>query len=214
MVASSKPPTLSANCLVMKKPLAAVGEDQAATRVLTLGLTGQKYVFTSDRTALAAMLRATEGHVFPTVRDAATLREFISVSKELVAKVCQFSVKTSGSDTTATVTRKRKEASCDTKSADESYYSCFLVRKLLIHELVHGSEAHAIDWSTVTLQDLKSLCPDQTNSLDTIPDDWSAEAVSNLFFGRSDWGVFLSAYGCLLHEICERDRGSIYTLIY
>ena len=193
----------SANGLISKKPAAAISEERAATPALTLGLTGQKYVFTHDRTVLSAMMSASEGHVLPCVRDAATLRQFITAAKKLVAAVSHFMVKS-----------KRKKASSDKRKCDKSYYADFLVRKLLLHELAHGSEARSIDWSTVTLQDLKSLSPDQTGVLDTIPEDWSAEAVSNLFHGRSDWGVFVSAYSCLLHELCERDMGVHCRIFY
>ena len=157
------------------------------------------------------MLNAVAGHELPCVRDAPSLRDFITAAKKLVAAVNPFLVKSSDSGSKGSPARARASASSDEETFNESYFSCFLVRKLLLHELAHGREARKIDWSTVTVQDLKSLCPDQTGALDTVPGDWSAEAISNFFHGRSDWGVFVSCYACLLHELCERDRGSIET---
>ena len=48
--------------------------------------------------------------------------------------------------------------------------------------------------------ELEELSCDQSEFLKAFPEAWSAADVSNFVFGRSDWGIFVSLYACLMKD--------------
>ena len=90
----------------------------------------------------------------------------------------------------------------------EGYCFHFLYRKLLIAEAQfrnkHASFA-AVDWSTITLNDLTYMSADANEHLLVFDCDVNASALSYFFFGRTDWALFLSCFACLWGEVHESD---------
>ena len=62
---------------------------------------------------------------------------------------------------------------------------------------------HESDWSTVSKASLQAMSADAKENLDAIPDHWSASDISAFFTGRTDWGLFASAYPCLWGEVAD-----------
>ena len=48
--------------------------------------------------------------------------------------------------------------------------------------------------------ELEELSCDQNDLLKSMPESWSAADISNFIFGRPDWGIFVSLFGCLLKD--------------
>jgi hypothetical protein len=60
-----------------------------------------------------------------------------------------------------------------------------------------------VDWGSLPLPVLRTMCPDQDEFLRCFPESWSAADVSNLMFNRPDWGMFVGIFGSLWKSVCE-----------
>jgi hypothetical protein len=83
------------------------------------------------------------------------------------------------------------------------YISKFLVRKLVLAELA-APGAPLINWAEVSLAALATMSADAGDMLAAFPPTYSAQAVSNVIFGRGDWGMFASMFGCLFKEVVDK----------
>ena len=84
------------------------------------------------------------------------------------------------------------------KWAEEGYVFDFLTRKLTLIVLYF---ARGVDWSKVPMTVLRAMSADSGSVLERVPDSWTAAELSATLFGRRDWGIFASMYGCLAHDI-------------
>ena len=64
------------------------------------------------------------------------------------------------------------------------------------------------DWASMGRAHLEELCCDQNELLKTLPETWSAADISNFIFGRPDWGIFVSLFGCLFRDAIKASRVS------
>ena len=60
-----------------------------------------------------------------------------------------------------------------------------------------------VDWGSLPLPVLRTMCPDQDEFLRCFPESWTAADVSNLMFNRPDWGMFVGIFGSLWKSVCE-----------
>ena len=80
-----------------------------------------------------------------------------------------------------------------------SYYVASVGRKLILALMAWNRVT--VDWSTMTAEQLRQLCVDQSGFIDAFPDDMSAAEISNLVFGRPDWAMFVSLEACLMKDV-------------
>jgi len=89
----------------------------------------------------------------------------------------------------------------------EGYCFHFLYRKILIAEAHFRNESStsfaAVDWHSITVGDLKYMSADSKDHLNAFDDHIGAGALSQFFFGRDDWPLFLSCFACLWHDTIE-----------
>lgn len=76
----------------------------------------------------------------------------------------------------------------------DGYLCLSLNRKRLFGALTLYPE---LDWSTVTLGQLREVSPDRGEHLSCFPHEWIAQEASRLVFSRPDWGLLISMYACL-----------------
>ena len=82
---------------------------------------------------------------------------------------------------------------------DRSYSVTFVGRKVVLALLATGRVA--VDWATMTKAQLEDLCCDQGHFLGNFDASMSAADVSNVVFGRRDWPMFVSLWGCLMKDV-------------
>ena len=78
---------------------------------------------------------------------------------------------------------------------DTGYLVTFVCRKVVIALVASGRAS--VDWQTMSRDELREVCCDQSEFLATFDEKWSAADVSNFIFGRPDWGIFVSLFACL-----------------
>ena len=84
----------------------------------------------------------------------------------------------------------------------EGYVRLHLMRKLMLTWLsVQPQSQH---WGEIDMKFLCDMAPDQKHFLDVFPLKWSAHDVSCFVFGRGDWGIFVSMFACLWHDVVDR----------
>lgn len=73
------------------------------------------------------------------------------------------------------------------------------VKKSVIRTLICACPHvwNATDWGTVMLADLKAWTPDQAGVLDDFSPTDNAASISSFLFGRPDWGLLVSMWGCM-----------------
>ena len=81
---------------------------------------------------------------------------------------------------------------------DTAYVATSVVRKVVLAVLSSGRAT--ADWASMRRAELEELCCDQNKLLKTLPETWSAADISNFIFGRPDWAIFVSLFGCLLRD--------------
>ncbi len=83
-------------------------------------------------------------------------------------------------------------------SDDTGYGVASVVRKVMLALLASGRAS--VDWGSMSRAELEELCCDQSDFLKAFPEAWSAADVSDFVFGRSDWGIFVSLFACLMKD--------------
>ena len=73
------------------------------------------------------------------------------------------------------------------------------VKKTVFRKLMRACPHvwNATDWGSVRRADLHAWTPDQTNVLEEFPETATAESISMFLFGRPDWGLLVSMWGCI-----------------
>lgn len=89
------------------------------------------------------------------------------------------------------------------RTAGPGYINRFIVRKLVIAELV-TADARELDWGKVTLCMLMAISADAGEVLHHFPHNWAASDISKFLFDRDDWGLLASMFGCLWKEPCDK----------
>ena len=94
---------------------------------------------------------------------------------------------------------------CGFPSRSGGYVCEYVVRKLLVAQLVlaAGQGSH-VDWDATPLAVLREVAPDESEFLQSLPAAWSASEASAFMFGRPDWGIFISMFGCLFKEVADQ----------
>ena len=77
------------------------------------------------------------------------------------------------------------------------------VRKTVIRTLMLACPSILMnaDWGGVLRTDLQTWSPDATDVLEQFPPATSAETISMFMFGRPDWGLLVSMWGCLWKQV-------------
>ena len=97
------------------------------------------------------------------------------------------------------------------------------VKKSVIRKLMCACPHvwNATDWGSVRRADLQAWTPDETKVLEEVPETATAESISMFLFGRPDWGLLVSMWGCIwkpaalvlakhgLHKITPADAEAI-----
>ena len=81
---------------------------------------------------------------------------------------------------------------------DTAYVVTSVARKVVIAMLSSGRAT--TEWAHMRRAELEELSCDQNDLLKSMPESWSAADISNFIFGRPDWGIFVSLFGCLLRD--------------
>ncbi len=73
------------------------------------------------------------------------------------------------------------------------------VKKTVVRKLICACPHvwNAADWGSVRRADLQAWTPDETKVLEEFPETATAESISMLLFGRPDWGLLVSMWGCM-----------------
>ncbi len=79
--------------------------------------------------------------------------------------------------------------------AADGYVKKTIIRKLLC--ACPHTRSVAAQWSRVRVRDLQAWTPDEAGILEEFPESATAESISMLLFGRPDWGLLASMWGCL-----------------
>ena len=146
-----------------------------------LGLTGRAYMFTNNLQGLEAfVIQARSSHIAEQ-GDLSAPGVLEQRVQDLRAIVIELGTKVPG---------------MGTKSP--GYVCNWLVRKIMMADLLHQSIP--VNWSSVSLTTVRAMCPDQSDVLSTIPTDWSADFLSQILFGRRNWALMASLFGCLWQE--------------
>ena len=85
----------------------------------------------------------------------------------------------------------------------QGYVRKFIDRKLVLLVLAAGSVDPA-GWKHVEASKFLSFLPDQNEHTAGVPLDWSAADLSDFFFGREDWALFVSMWACFWGEVEEK----------
>ena len=106
-------------------------------------------------------------------------------------------------------------AACPAWGQDtKAYVHSFLRWKLIIGELCSTPVLQrCMDWSDVSLGDLKIGSLDQDEYLDSFPATWTAEDVSLFSFHRKDWAMFLPLFACLFGEVVQKTQADPDALV-
>lgn len=83
----------------------------------------------------------------------------------------------------------------------DGYLRLSLNRKLLLGLLALYPE---LDWSNVSLVQLREAAPDQGDHLKGFPPEWDAQEASRLIFSRPDWALLISMYACLWSPVAAK----------
>jgi len=162
-------------------------DDADASPDVRLGLTRRPYKVLSDDGIFQDFWKEFADETWPRAVAAQSFASFCSEVRALLQQIA-----------------KRTQAF---GLASEKYCFHFLYRKLLIGESSFrrddSTSFAAVDWDDLTVGDLKFLSADKNEHLSDFDDMEPAAGLSDFFFGRSDWPLFLSAYACLWHEAVE-----------
>jgi serine/threonine protein kinase len=91
-----------------------------------------------------------------------------------------------------------------------SYVSRFIIRKLVLAHM-NTLGADPVNWEEVSMAEIVACTADATGMLDEIPPSWTACDLSRFLFGRSDWGIFASMFGCLWKEVADNHETDTIT---
>ena len=81
---------------------------------------------------------------------------------------------------------------------DTAYVVTSVARKVVIAMLSSGRAT--TDWASMRRAELEELCCEEIELLKRFPETWSAAEISDFIFGRPDWAIFVSLFGCLLRD--------------
>ena len=73
------------------------------------------------------------------------------------------------------------------------------VKKTVLRKLMCACSHvwNATDWGSVRRADLQAWTPDKAGVLEEFPETATAESISMFLFGRPDWGLLVSMWGCI-----------------
>jgi hypothetical protein len=94
---------------------------------------------------------------------------------------------------------------------NDGYQVDHIIRKIVL-ATVTGREL-CIDWSLVTRQQLRSMVADENEYLTTFPLQATAADISLEVFHRADWGMLVSCYACLWHEVVMKPIRPIHEIM-
>lgn len=83
----------------------------------------------------------------------------------------------------------------------DGYVRLSLVRKLFLGWVIHRHSFQPQRWEAVKSTLMGEMGPDEGKYLSAFPSSWSVAEVSTFMFGRADWGIFVSMFGCLWHDV-------------
>ena len=108
------------------------------------------------------------------------------------------------------------------------YVHDFLRRKFVLGQLSSSPGRINVDWSEVSVENLKQMSPDVCDYLSRVPGEWSrrdrlsAADLSRFCLDRDDWGIFVPMWACLWGAVvkakqfqCEdqRKRDALIALV-
>lgn len=153
----------------------------------TLGLAGGNYALTGELQGAAAFLSAAQ-------EASEEWREALGEAcvMRLVRKVQKILDVFANASAAKLIPRKQA-----------GYIRLGFVRKIVVGCLLWA--AAEAQWDSMTVEELRSWCPDENGYLDAFPPLTVVQDLSLLIFHRADWGPFVSLFACLMSGLA---RGS------
>ena len=161
---------------------------------LRLGLTRQRYEFTGDDSTLKKLLEGASS-LEKMWRDVLDAESYQGLAQSVHSWM------------------QSLQAACPDLNlpfkSEEGYLRKLFVRKVLIARLCRDL---TVSWQDVSVDTLRTTIPDQNEFLQDVPGDLPASELSNLLFGREDWSVFASFFGCVCKELQDKHGGKLSAL--
>ena len=178
--------------IIEKRDSGAMGDGKVPSRnagdskVFRLGLMQNEYVRSKERGRITAFLNSCRkhGNVWKNILQQSSINNVLQrvhLLLDAIADESEGAVKA---------------------GSREGYVRLHLVRKLFLTWLAYQPQPQR--WGHVDIKVIQELSPDQKKYLDQFPEKWSVHDVSCLVFGRSDWGIFVSLFACLWHDVITR----------
>ena len=83
------------------------------------------------------------------------------------------------------------------KDPQHAYTLLHISRKIVLARISCRNAESRFDWAGVTLENLRSLGPDEREWLAFFPEDWTAEDIGSCTLGSRVSGIFVSMFACL-----------------